>query len=119
MRLQRLIYDRTFHAAAVAALSPFLVSAGWATATSKEYVVSQLGRAFKPTELTIKRGETVQILNDDGDLLHHVYLESNQFRFDSGDQGPGSRTNIVFPITGSFTVLCAIHPKMKLLVHVK
>ena len=44
---------------------------------------------------------------------------SNHFNFDSGDQGPGSRTNITFPIVGSFTVLCAIHPKMKLIVHVK
>ena len=67
------------------------------SATSKEYVVSQLGQAFKPAELTIQRGETVQILNDDGDLLHHVYLESDQFRFDSGDQSPGSRTKIDFP----------------------
>jgi plastocyanin len=87
--------------------------------TSKEYVVSQLGRTFTPAELTIRRGEAVQILNDDGDLLHHVYLGSNQFKFDSGDQGPGSRTKIVFPIAGSFAVLCAIHPKMKLTVHVK
>ena len=36
-----------------------------------------------------------------GDLLHHVYLESDQFKFDSGDQRPGSRTNITFPIVGS------------------
>jgi plastocyanin len=119
MRLQRLLRDPMLYATVLAALLPFLAGAGWAAATSREYVVSQLGQAFKPAQLTVQRGETVQILNDDGDLLHHVYLESNQFRFDSGDQSPGSRTKIVFPITGSFTVLCAIHPKMKLIVHVK
>src|SRR5262245_56576743 len=119
MRLQRLARNPTLYAAILAAVLPFLVAGGWATATSREYVVSQLGQAFKPAELTIQRGEAVQILNDDGDLLHHVYLESNQFRFDSGDQSPGSRTRIVFPITGSFTVLCAIHPKMKLVANVK
>ena len=119
MRLQRLVRDPTLYAAIFAALLPFLLSAGLAMATSKEYVISQLGRAFTPVEVTIRRGDTVQILNDDGDLLHHVYLESNQFKFDSGDQGPGSRTNIVFPIVGTFAVLCAIHPKMKLTVHVK
>ena len=40
-------------------------------------------------------------------------------KFDSADQTPGSRTNIAFPILGEFFVLCAIHPKMRLRVHVK
>jgi len=119
MRLPRLLHSPVLYAAAFAAMLPSLAGVSLAFATSKEYVVSQMGRAFKPTELNIQRGETVQILNDDGDLLHHVYLESADFKFDSGDQGPGSRTNITFPKVGSFTVLCAIHPKMKLIVHVK
>jgi plastocyanin len=81
--------------------------------------VSQKGRAFQPGELSILRGETVQIVNDDGDLLHHAYLESDRFSFDSGDQEPGSKTDVVFPVSGTFTILCGIHPKMKLLVRVK
>jgi len=115
----RLLRDPTLYAAIFAALLPFLLAGSWASATSKEYVVSQLGLVFTPAELTIKLGETVQILNDDRDLLHHVYLESDQFKFDSGDQRPGSRTNITFPIVGTFAVLCAIHPKMKLTVNVR
>jgi plastocyanin len=83
------------------------------------HVVSQAGRVFNPGEITIHRGETVQILNDDADLVHHVYVDSDLLKFDSGDQQPGSRTNIKFPVTGDFTALCAIHPKMKLVVHVK
>jgi plastocyanin len=83
------------------------------------FAVSQAGRVFTPREMTIKRGETIQIVNDDGDLLHHVYIDSDRLNFDSGDQSPGSRTDITFPVTGDFTVLCAIHPKMKLFVHVK
>ena len=39
--------------------------------------------------------------------------------FDSGDQEPGSKTNIAFPVAGTFDVLCAIHPKMKLTIQVK
>ena len=81
-------------------------------------LVSQKGRAFQPGEISIKRGDTVQIVNDDGDLLHHVYVESEKFSFDSGDQAPGSRTDVTFPTAGTFTVLCGIHPKMKLGVHV-
>lgn len=81
--------------------------------------ISQKGREFTPGEISIARGEAIQILNDDSDLLHHAYIESKRFSFDSGDQQPGSRTSITFPETGDFTVRCAIHPKMKLLVHVK
>ena len=84
-----------------------------------QYIVSQKGRDFRPSEVTIKRGETVQIVNDDADLLHHAYIDSAKFNYDSGDQGPGSKISIAFPVAGEFDVLCAIHPKMKLVVHVK
>jgi plastocyanin len=82
-------------------------------------VVSQRGRAFQPGDVVVGVGDTVEILNDDGDLLHHAYIESEKFNFDSGDQQPGSRTDINFPMAGEFTVLCGIHPKMKLSIHVK
>ena len=84
-----------------------------------QYSVSQKGREFHPGDMTIKRGETIQIVNDDADLLHHAYISSPKFSFDSGDQKPGSVTPITFAAAGDFDVLCAIHPKMKLTVHVK
>jgi plastocyanin len=31
---------------------------------------------------------------------------------------PGSKVDITFPAAGDFNVLCGIHPKMKLSVHV-
>jgi plastocyanin len=105
-------------ACVAAALLILLGEVAWAALDSFSYQVSQKGRAFQPTELTIRRGETVQIVNDDGDLLHHAYVDSERFSFDSGDQEPGSKTNVTFPISGAFTVLCGIHPKMKLFVRV-
>jgi len=81
--------------------------------------ISQKGREFHPGSVSIKRGDTVRIVNDDGDLLHHVYIDAAKFSFDSGDQEPGSKTDITFPIAGDYDVLCAIHPKMKLAVHVQ
>jgi plastocyanin len=83
------------------------------------YTISQKGREFHPGEISIKRGETLQIVNDDADLLHHAYIDSPRFSFDSGDQQPGSRTDVTFPVAGDFDVLCAIHPKMRLVVHVQ
>jgi plastocyanin len=98
----------------------FMVSLGtWAAIADQSHVVSQKGRHFTPTEITINRGEAVQIVNDDGDLRHHAYIDSDKFTFDSGDQEPGSKASITFPVAGTFDVLCAIHPKMKLAVHVK
>ena len=81
--------------------------------------ISQKGRQFRPADVTIKRGETVHIVNDDADLRHHAYIDSDNLKYDSGDQEPGSKISIAFPVAGNFEVLCAIHPKMKLDVHVK
>ncbi|GJE58782.1 plastocyanin/azurin family copper-binding protein [Methylobacterium trifolii] len=82
------------------------------------HLVSQKGRAFQPASLAITRGDTITIVNDDSDLLHHVYIESDAFNFDSGDQEPGSRTLVTFTKSGVFQVLCGIHPKMRLTVRV-
>ena len=51
-----------------------------------QYSISQKGREYHPREISIKHGETLQIVNDDGDLLHHSYIDSPKFSFDSGDQ---------------------------------
>ncbi|WP_375786779.1 methylamine utilization protein [Bradyrhizobium sp. Pha-3] len=82
------------------------------------YVISQKDREFKPAEISIKRGEALRFINDDGELLHHAYLSSDTFSFDSGDQQPGSKFDVTFSVPGDYTVLCGIHPKMKLAVHV-
>jgi plastocyanin len=81
--------------------------------------VSQRHRAFAPLSLQISRGGTIEIVNDDGELTHHAYVKSPQFNFDSGEQQPGDKVDIDFPIAGTFTVLCGIHPRMHLEVVVQ
>jgi plastocyanin len=104
---------------AVLAAAVVVIAAGMLVGLAlPPYAISQKGRQFHPGEISIKRGEALQIVNDDGDLLHHAYIDSPKFGFDSGDQQPGSRTDITFPTPGDFEVLCAIHPKMRLVVHV-
>jgi plastocyanin len=102
-----------FTAGALTALATFTVAA------LPQYTISQKGREFHPGTITITRGETINIVNDDADLLHHAYIDSPKFSFDSGDQKPGSITPVTFTVAGDFNVLCAIHPKMLLVVHVK
>ena len=102
----------------VSVLSICLILETAAIAAGAQRFVSQKDQIFTPGELSIKRGETVEIVNDDGDLLHHLYVDSKQLQYDSGDQEPGARVDITFPATGTFDVLCGIHPKMRLVVHV-
>ena len=89
-----------------------------AAAGSRTFQASQKGQAFRPGELFIKHGDTIELANDDGDILHHAYVESAAFSFDSGDQEPGAKVSIAFPVSGSFNVLCGIHPRMKMRVQV-
>jgi plastocyanin len=113
-------FARVRSSIAVAFVAGALTALGTlAGAALADYSISQKGREFHPGEISIKRGETIQIVNDDADLLHHAYIDSAKFSFDSGDQKPGSVTPITFTVAGDFDVLCAIHPKMKLTVHVK
>ena len=81
--------------------------------------VSQRNRRFQPDTLELSRGDMVRFLNDDGDLIHHVQLNSDGFGFDSGEQPSATRTDVRFTKAGSFTVLCGIHPRMRLTVNVR
>lgn len=82
-------------------------------------VVTQAHRKFQPQEVEVARGGTIRFVNDDGQLLHHIYSTSSAFSFDSGEQEPGKAIEERFPVAGTFTVLCGIHPKMRLSVTVR
>ena len=88
------------------------------SATASVVEISQKGRSFQPGEVTIKVGDILRIHNDD-EFLHHVYVKSPDFNFDSMGQPPGKTVEISFPRTGDYRVQCDIHPKMKLDVHVQ
>jgi plastocyanin len=80
--------------------------------------ISQKGKAFFPSAVSIKVGDDLVIKNDDTDVVHHAYTDDERFSFDSGDQVPGASSDVVFTKAGTFTVMCGIHPKMKLIVEV-
>jgi plastocyanin len=92
-----------------------LAGAGIVAAAADIPTISQFNRQFSPTQLQIARGTTVRIVNDDN-VTHHVYVEAPGMQFDSGEQPVGKTVDVAFDRTGTFTVLCAIHPTMKLRV---
>jgi len=104
--------------AGFAAISAVLTSVVLAGLSSAAYTISQKGRTFQPSETRMHQGETITFVNDDGDLVHHAYLDTDDFSFDTGDQAPGSRIDTTFTKSGTFVVMCAVHPKMKLIVRV-
>jgi plastocyanin len=93
------------------------VSAPLLQAVAATVEVSQKGRKFLPDAIAIKVGDTVKIHNDD-EFLHHIYVISPDFNFDSEEEPPGNTVEIKFTHAGDYNVLCRIHPKMKLAVHV-
>jgi plastocyanin len=78
-------------------------------------IVVQKGRAFRPAEITIARGDTVTFTNDDS-YIHQVYVDG---LFDSAEKAPGENLNETFPDAGIFQVRCHIHPTMKMTVRVR
>ena len=50
--------------------------------------------------------------------VHHAFVETPQFSADTGDIPPGESRDIVFTKAGTYTIRCAIHPQMRLIVEV-
>lgn len=98
--------------------APFLAAFGLVLAigpAAADAVVTQKSRAFRPTDVTVNRGETATFTNDDS-YIHQIYVEG---LFDSDEKAPGENLNETFPRSGSFQVRCHIHPTMRMTVHVR
>ncbi|HEX3756029.1 MAG TPA: plastocyanin/azurin family copper-binding protein [Rhizomicrobium sp.] len=79
------------------------------------HIVQQKDRAFHPGEVTINRGETITFTNSD-EFIHQIYATG---LFDTDERAPGENISETFTQSGTFEVRCHIHPKMKLVVHVR
>ena len=80
-------------------------------------VIHQRGRTFSTASITVKKGEPVTFLNDDT-VPHNILSTSKGNEFNLGSQAPGSSTDVTFKEAGQVSVICAIHPRMKLTVTV-
>ena len=84
-------------------------AASWAAALAHpQYVVSQKGRRIPPgRDHASSAARRCMIVNDDGDLRHHAYVDSDKFNFDSGDQEPGSKTSDHLSRSPALSTCCA------------
>lgn len=115
MRTSRFILTATPALTAAGALllmAPLLMAADVAGR-----VVHQKGRAFSAGAMTVARGEPVVFLNDDT-VPHNIMSMTADNAFDLGAQPPGSATPVSFDRAGVVVVICAIHPRMRMVITV-
>ncbi len=77
------------------------------------------GRHYDPTDLFLRRGDTITLVNGDDSAVHHAFIDADRFSFDGGDEEPGKQATLILTESGDFVIQCGIHPKMKLTVHVQ
>jgi plastocyanin len=95
-----------------------VVLAGLSTgALAANLMITQKGRVFSSENVTIKKGEALTFMNDDS-VPHNILSTSKGNEFNLGSQASGSSTDVVFREAGDVTVICAIHPRMKMTVKV-
>lgn len=99
----------------VAALVAF--AGGCAAAFAADRAISQKGRVFSESAVSIKKGDALTFVNDDN-IAHNILSTTAGNEFNLGSQAPGTSTPVTFKAAGEVTILCAIHPRMKLVVNV-
>ena len=87
-------------------------------AAASDGTIVQKDERFAPTTVTIKKGQSIVVRNEDP-FVHHVFVEDPAMKYDSGEQRPGRVLTIKFDSPGEYVLECAIHLKMKLKVIVK
>lgn len=110
--------DRYGFGAVAIALTVIAALGVSAVSAADVVMVSQRDRKFSPDRIEFSRGSTARIVNDDK-VTHHIYVDSPGLSFDSGEQSIGTTTDVRFDKAGTYDVLCAIHPTMRLRIVVK
>jgi len=72
---------------------------------------------FSAESISVRKGGAVTFLNDDT-VPHNIMSASKGNEFNLGSQAPGTSTDVSFKEAGDVQVICAIHPRMKMMVKV-
>ena len=88
-----------------------------APALATDVTVRQKNKTFSAQTVQVKAGQSIVFANDDT-VTHNVYSITKGLEFEIKTQEPGKADAVKFDRAGVVLVECAIHPKMKLNVHV-
>jgi plastocyanin len=88
-------------------------------ALAADVPVDQVGQKFSPNTISVKVGDTIHFKNGD-DVTHNIQVTNpDDDNDDKGLQKPGEEIAQLFDKAGTYTIHCAIHPRMKMIVDVK
>ena len=87
-----------------------LLAGGARAAQEAPVIVTMVGRAYQPSELTVGLGQTVVWANRS--ITHHT-VTSTTGLFASSSIAPGESYSLTFSQAGTFDYTCTIHPTMK------
>jgi len=102
----------TIRALAIVALA---AAAPWTLAS--EHLVAQKDKSFSTKTLNIKVGDVVAFRNDDA-FSHNIFSLTDAMPFDLGTYAGGQSKTVTFSKAGKFEIECAIHPDMRMVIHV-
>ena len=110
---------RTFSAATHTALAILcLVALLGAPARADDNQVLQIKQTFDPGAMDIAAGASVTFVNAD-DVNHNLQsVAPDGAKVDHGVEKPGETTVIAFQTAGVYSIICGIHPRMKMKVTV-
>ena len=93
---------------------------GWAVAAqAAETVIDQKGLKFVPNTVTIAAGDSIRFTNADPFTHDVTVIGSDGSSSDKGLQHHGQDNVVAFPKSGTFSIVCKMHPNMKATVIVK
>ncbi len=88
------------------------------SALSEEHIIDQKGLKFSLNEITISVGDKIRFTNSDR-TAHHLMAKEGEIQVNSPLLPPKEEYVLDFPIAGTFTIGCHIHPKMNLVITVE
>jgi len=95
------------------------VLAAAAPALADDDQIMQIRQMFEPAAAETTAGTVVSYLNAD-DVNHNlVVVAPGGAETDLGIDKPGETTQISFPTAGVYSVVCHIHPRMKMKMTVR
>ena len=87
-------------------------------AVAVSHAISQKGKTFSKTALTVHAGDEIVFANDDN-VVHNVFSGSAGLAFNLKAQQPGTSASVTLAKSGTAEVRCAFHPTMKLTITVQ
>jgi plastocyanin len=86
-----------------------------------DVMITQHNLHFSQTAVEIRPGDTLKFTNDD-DVIHNIGVRGGDDEDDTDDLGlqkPGVIVSYKFTRAGFYSIVCSIHPRMRMKVAVK